>query len=365
MDLPKVTFGMIVLNGEPFIRYNLRSLYPFAHQIIVVEGAAPGAAHIATPDGHSKDGTLDVLRDFQTHEDPEHKLSILTAEDEGHPDGFWASEKEGQSQAYAKHATGDFLWQVDVDEFYMPEDIRTILEMLRCDESITALSFKQITFWGGFDYITDGWYLRRGWCADGIHRIFKWGAGYRYISHRPVTVYNAQDEDLHRLHWVNGNVLARKGIYMYHYSLIFPKQVFEKCEYYKQADWARRTKALRWAEENFQKLGNPYHVHNVYDYPSWLERYIGNHPPQIEILHADVRAARIDFAVRPIDDIEKLLQSHTYMLGRAGLRFLEPFSRWWMPGFLSRQRLKRFMIDPSGSIKKLLLKVIKSGGQQP
>ncbi len=36
--MPKVTFGIIVLNGEPFTRYCLRSLYPFAHEIIVVEG---------------------------------------------------------------------------------------------------------------------------------------------------------------------------------------------------------------------------------------------------------------------------------------------------------------------------------------
>lgn len=27
---PRVTFGMIVLNGEPFVRYNLRALYRFA-----------------------------------------------------------------------------------------------------------------------------------------------------------------------------------------------------------------------------------------------------------------------------------------------------------------------------------------------
>ena len=56
MSLPRVTFGVIVLNGEPFTRYYLRSLYPFAHQIIVVEGPSPGAARIATPDGHSRTG---------------------------------------------------------------------------------------------------------------------------------------------------------------------------------------------------------------------------------------------------------------------------------------------------------------------
>ena len=38
VDLPRVTFGIIVLNGEPFTRYCLRALYAFAHEIIVVEG---------------------------------------------------------------------------------------------------------------------------------------------------------------------------------------------------------------------------------------------------------------------------------------------------------------------------------------
>jgi hypothetical protein len=46
---PTITFGMIVLDGMPFLPYNLRALYPFAHQIIVVEGASPGAAVIAGP----------------------------------------------------------------------------------------------------------------------------------------------------------------------------------------------------------------------------------------------------------------------------------------------------------------------------
>ena len=67
----RITFGIIVLNGEPFIRYNLRSLYPWAHQIVVVEGACRTAKAVATPDGHSIDGTLETIRRFQAEEDPE------------------------------------------------------------------------------------------------------------------------------------------------------------------------------------------------------------------------------------------------------------------------------------------------------
>jgi glycosyltransferase involved in cell wall biosynthesis len=354
MHLPKVSFGMIVLNGEPFIRYNLRALYPFAHQIIVVEGASPGAADTASPSGHSTDNTQYVLQDFKTHEDPEHKLTIVTAEDEGYPNGIWPGEKHEQSRAYAKRATGDYLWQVDVDEFYKPQDLRIVMEMLREDDSISALSFKQITFWGGFDYVADSWFLRRGWCANGIHRVFKWGPGYHYVTHRPVTVHNAQGDDLRGLNWIKGGALARKGIYMYHYSLLFPKQVLEKCGYYKQADWSRRSEAVQWAKENFLKLRNPYRIHNVYEYPSWLERFRGNHPPEIEYLEADLRAGRIEIALRPIDDIERLLQLPTYRLGCAGLRLLEPLSRWWRPGFFGREHIKRFVRNPIVSVRNLL-----------
>ena len=89
-----VTFGMIVLNGEPFTRYNLRAIYPFASEIIIVEGACPAARSVAMPDGHSSDGTLTLLRRFQSEEDPEGKVQVVTAEDEGRSDGFW-SEKDG------------------------------------------------------------------------------------------------------------------------------------------------------------------------------------------------------------------------------------------------------------------------------
>jgi hypothetical protein len=354
MDIPKVTFGIIVLNGEPFIRYNLRALYPFAHQIVVVEGASPGAKHISTPDGHSTDETLNTLRDFKAHEDPEQKLLILTAEDEGYPNGFWPGEKHEQSQAYAKRATGDYLWQVDMDEFYRPEDMAVVLDTLQHDESITALSFSQITFWGGLDYITDGWFLRRGWCARGIHRVFKWGPGYHYVTHRPVTIHNAQGVDVRDLHWVDGLEWARKGIYMYHYSLLFPKQVIEKSEYYKEADWAKHDKAKQWAEESYLMLKKPYHVHNIYDYPSWLERFLGKHPPQIETMYADIRAGRIDTELRSTGDVDRLLRSPGYRLGRACLKFAEPFSHWWSPGIQWRGRLKRFVKDPRSSIRKLL-----------
>jgi len=214
----RVTFGMIVLNGEPFIKYNLRALYPFAHQIIVVEGANHNSTHCATPDGHSLDTTLEIIRTFKQVEDPENKITLVTAEDEGHPNGFWPGEKDEQSQAYAKRATGDWLWQIDVDEFYREEDMLAILKMLVDDPTISTISFPEIPFWGSFDFRCDGIFLRMRYSE--VHRLFKWEKGYKYLTHRPVTIVNREGLDLRRINWVRAEALRKRGIHIYHYFLM-------------------------------------------------------------------------------------------------------------------------------------------------
>ncbi|MCY4018960.1 MAG: glycosyltransferase [Chloroflexi bacterium] len=306
-DIPSVSFGLIVLNGEPFIRYTLRALYPYAREIIVVEGATPGARNIATAQGHSRDSTLETLQDFKGNEDPDDKLQIVTR------DGFW-SEKDEMSQAYAERATGDYLWQVDVDEFYQPEDMETVLGILAADPSITALSFDTITFWGAPWYTVDSWYLRRG--AAEYHRLFKWGAGYRYVTHRPPTVVDEKGRDLREGRWLRGADLRERGIRMYHYSLLLPKQVLEKSEYYSRAQWARRQGALDWAQQAFLALERPYHLHNVDEYPGCLDRYRGEHPPQALQMWRDIGAPDSPYELRPRDDVEALLNSWTYRVGR-------------------------------------------------
>lgn len=311
MPLPRVSFGMIVLNGEPFLRYNLRALYPFAHEIIVVEGAAPAAHASATPDGHSLDGTLETLHRFKGEEDPENKLIIVTK------DGFW-SEKDEMSQAYAARATGDYLWQIDSDEFYMPEDMQAVLELLHDDPSITAVSFPMITFWGDIHTVADSWYLRRG--AGIFHRLFKWGKGYHYKTHRPPTVLDEQGRDTRKLHWLNGAAMRARGVFLYHYSLLLPLQVVRKSDYYTNHFDAAYNK---WAEQHYLRLNNPFRVHNVFTYPSWLERYEGKHPPQVLALWDDLQRGVWNMETRPMADAQALLNSRLYALGRACVKQLD------------------------------------------
>ena len=330
MNSPRISFGMIVLNGEPFLRYNLRALYPFAHEIIAVEGAAPAARNIAAPDGHSRDGTLDTLRDFQANEDPQGKLRIITR------DGFW-SEKDEMSQAYANVATGDWLWQVDVDEFYQPDDMRAVCEMLANDAGITAVSFKTLTFWGGLNYRVDGWGARRG--ASEYHRLFKWGAGYKYARHRPPTVLDGRGQDTRAGRWIRGDTMANRGMFLYHYSLLLPRQVREKSDYYSLADWAQRADATRWADEAWFSLRRPYHAHNVAQLPGCLYRYTGAHPPMVEAMWRDLQAADAGEELRRTDDIEALLDSRRYQLGRALVMAANRPALWRRAAWMRMNRL--------------------------
>lgn len=312
---PRITFGMIVLNGEPFLRYNLRALYPFAHQIIVVEGACPSAKGNAAEDGHSRDGTLQELRRFKTEEDPGNKLTIVIAEDEGRSNGFWL-EKDEMSRAYAVRATGNYLWQVDCDEFYRPEDMRTVVEILAKDAGITAVSFPMLTFWGGLDYLVDGFFLRR----FVVHRLFAWGNGYCYSSHRPPTVLDDKGRNLREIKHVTAAEMAGRGVSMFHYELLLPKQVKEKCEYYIGAQWLggsyRELKS--WMNSSYFFLERPFRPHMVFTHMSWLKRFNGTHPPQVnEMIRATACGKFPGIELRKTKDVESLLAKSSYSAARA------------------------------------------------
>lgn len=329
-NLPAISFGMIVLNGQPFLTYNLRALYPYASQIIVVEGAVAAAAELADSHGHSIDGTLEALWRFKEEEDPQDKLEIVTR------GGHW-TEKDEQSQAYAQRAHGDYLWQVDVDEFYQPGDVTAVLAFLQQNPAVTMLSFPHLLFWGSPDYRVNGWYLMREQAY--IRRVFKWGSGYRYSAHRPPEVLDEQGRALSTLHPAGGADFARRGIYMYHYSLLFPEQVRSKSRYYEAASWSPLNQATRWSAETFEGLRRPYRVHNSYQYPSWLERATMPPPPQVQALLADIAAGHVTIQQRDMADVERLLTTRWYGWGARLLQGIEPVAR---AAILARRRWRRW-----------------------
>lgn len=307
-----------------------------------MEGASPGARNICSPDGHSNDGTLKILEDIKNEEDPENKIQIITAEDEGYSNGFWPGEKDEQSRAYAKRATGNYLWQVDVDEFYKTEDIRSVIDLLADDPSISAVSFRQIQFWGGFNHIVDSWFLRRG--VQDFHRLFKWDNSYQYTTHRPPTVVDEERTNLREKHWITPQQLMKKGIYLYHYSYVFPKQVKEKASYYSNAKWAKRPDTLSWYENNFLNLKNPYRLFIVYNSWGWIEKFSFSHPEQIQQMINDIKTGDLQIELRGQEDIQRLNNKLLYRTGIILLKICEPVDLFLKMYYQSiKRKLKRIM----------------------
>ena len=189
--------------------------------------------------------------------------------------------------------------------------------MLEKRPGATAASFRTRTFWGRPEYVADGWELRRG--ARDYHRLFKWGPGYRYITHEPPTAVDEQGRDLRALDWIRADELASRGVFMFHYSLLFPWQVEQKVRIYRDEKPEVMGGIVDWAEHSYFRLERPYRVHNLYRSPSWLDRFSGKHPPQVIEMMDDVLAGRTPLTARGTEDVEKLLGRWWYPVGRKGL----------------------------------------------
>jgi len=329
--LAKITFGILALNAQPLLEYNLRALYPYAYEIIVVEGATRPAASLAGADGHSGDGTLKMLELFKKNLDLENKLQLVSAADDGHADGFWP-EKDEMSQAFAKRAGGDWLWQVDSDEFYRTPDIETITRLLDEQPNISGISFPFYEFWGGFDYFTTGtWYKYE---FTEVRRLFRWQPGYSYSRHRPPTVLDEHGRNLDLSRWVTGKQMRAQDIFMYHYSYVFPKQSRQKVGYYSNVDWTDAFRDnSRWLDESYVQLKHPMFLGDRGPELQWLERFEGEHPETIQRLRRDLGSAKVNEPLRWTEDIERLLASPVYyferMMARVFLAIFWPLRTLW------------------------------------
>ena len=325
-----VTFsaGIIVLNGMPYLPYLLKNMYPAIDQIIIVEGATESAAAIADAHGHSTDETVAAIRAFS---DPDRKIKLIQT------DGYW-SEKDEMSSAYAEACTSDYLWQMDSDEFYKPRDMLWLKAYLADHRDIGAVTFKTLNFFGGVHGVMHGGWFFYG--RDQFRRLFRWGPGYTYVTHRPPTVADADGVNVRDFGVLHGSTLARQhGIYMYHYSYVSPKQVLDKVNYhhqFKKAGYQYTVDFLGWYQQHYERF-TPWRVHPDQRPMSWLEPFRGEHPAIITEMiasHAD------DFPPRP--EIDALLDSWWRWRLWKWLGTLDAL-QWWPFNHIVRPLLRPFV----------------------
>jgi len=212
----KITYGLIVYNGDFTLRQLLTSIYPHAHAICISEGTVGYFKNkgITT----SSDNTNKILEEFP---DPLNKIKVVH--------GTW-DEKDNMCKSWFEFVPTDtdYIWCQDSDEIFTDENIEKVKCFLN-EYQPTSLGFKSDTFWGGFDRIISG--FEREW---NFKRILKYENGCQYRTHRqPTLSLNGNDivgKD------INGNDLyAKTGVTMQHYSYVSGNQVKEKIEYYENA----------------------------------------------------------------------------------------------------------------------------------
>lgn len=108
---------------------------------------------------------------------------------------------------------------------------------------------------------------------------------------------------------------------MYHYYKVFLSQVSSKMIYYAnrvKASKARKRPIIKGEEyydKTFLNLTNPFRIHMYNNWPSWLERFDGNHPVQIQALRNDIATGTIIVSTRNMEDVEVLAKSTRYRIG--------------------------------------------------
>ena len=272
----KIAFGIIVFNGNYVLKEVLESIYPYANQILIAEGPVKFWQNEGY--NRSTDGTINIIKNFP---DPDGKIKVVYGQYE---------EKDEQCNAYMQHITGDndYIWNVDSDEVFKPEDIETVIDLLE-KEKYTSVGFKSLSFYGGFDRYLTGFEEN----AEFI-RIRKVYPGSYWATHRPPTIAHQITNVLPEKHLDYNHLADQHGVRMYHYSYVFPDQVRQKIHYYKQEiskdncidnyydevyyPWMMAENKL----EIEQKYNGPHEFKPQYRGDCYTAKFTGKHPKVIQ-----------------------------------------------------------------------------------
>ena len=213
-----VSYAMNVLNGEPFIWYQLHSIYEFAHEIIIVEGAYDKFRHAANG-FRSKDKTIEIIEQFP---DPCKKIKLIKK-------NYFYDDRVGMCNEFMNQLTGDILWQIDVDEFYARTTHDYVKHLFESDDLLDQISFNFFDYYRGFEHIISG-YASSLIDVVRVHRIYP---GLMWSSQRPPTLA-LNGKIFKPRKSLNGQQMRAHGHFMHNATMIFDGQVADKFTYYSK-----------------------------------------------------------------------------------------------------------------------------------
>lgn len=276
----KIAFGMIVFEGDYVLNECLQQVYPFASQILIAEG--PVSFWQRQGRTTSLDKTNEILHSFP---DPDNKIKIVHGQ---------FNEKDDQCKAYMNFINDDtdYIWNLDSDEVYKTEDLKNIINVL---ESVkpTSVGIRSCSFYGGIDHYLTGFELN----VDNFLRIFKYEKGATWLTHRPPTIKYPNESNIQCKHINSEELFNMTNAQMYHYSYVFPDQVFKKINYYKDSvskqnciDNYFSNIYLPWVLGNDSaKYSIEQEYHGVHEFKPhvrgacFTDKFLGKHPESIDV----------------------------------------------------------------------------------
>ncbi len=264
-----VTFAMIVFNTDFVLENVIRNVLPFAHKMIVIEGPVRYWQNKGYTT--STDRTNEILEKFP--------IQVLH--------GQW-EEKTQMCQAFMPFIPPDthYIWTIDADEVFRPEDIETTIQVLEQQRPRTV-GFRSKTFFGDFQHIMGGFERRHS-----FKRILKYTPGCVYKTHRPPTLDPPGEG------WdIPGHEMAEYGVEIYHYSYCFARGVRDKVAYY-ESDVIKKGDCipdyfnqvwLPWVTRPDRRMAIERIHHGVHEFQygvrgdAYTERYNGDHPIALPI----------------------------------------------------------------------------------
>jgi len=254
MNPVRLSYVLNVLNGEPFITYQLESIYAHAHEIIIVEGAYKKFA-FATNNGRSQDSTLQSIRAFP---DPENKIKLIVK------DYFYIDRME-MCNEFMHHVTGDVIWQIDADEFYHDYTHGDIKKIFSNDPELDTVSFNFIDLFGSLNLQIEG---LEGTGLQDVKRVHRFSKGDIWINQRPPILGNLKGELKPVKNTISGNEMELNGHLMFNLTMLFEKQIQDKFLYYQAKDFTGPM--YSWYEKSIKIFTDKFNMLNFSGHLTYL-----------------------------------------------------------------------------------------------
>jgi len=224
---PKIVQCIQACNEEKLIEACMLQAYDKVDRIIVIEGAVQSkvAAGQATPDGHSLDRTVEIIKDVKANKDPDRKIIFVQI------DRPWQDLEELKNSFFQYMTAGDWMLITDADEFVMPEVVDKLREAITLEPWATEFVPS-----GFYHFWRDAYHIRKpsGDWGQQHQRFIKFQPGLNYQNHPVARDGEGTCTYFDPRYLSRRFVLPEFRVYHYSYCKDSDQEIAEKKAFYDQ-----------------------------------------------------------------------------------------------------------------------------------